>query len=70
MYEKTVWVNRVTPVNAENLNKIEEGVEQLDTLQTALTGYIKGIVILTRQEYDALPVTKNTDRYLYLISNN
>lgn len=26
-YEPTVWVDGVTPVNAENLNKLEAGVQ-------------------------------------------
>lgn len=26
-YQKTVWVNGVTPLNAENMNKIEQGIE-------------------------------------------
>ena len=30
-YNKTVWVNNTTPVNADNMNKIENQLETLDT---------------------------------------
>lgn len=32
-YEKTNWVNDETPLNAENMNKIEQGIENLQILQ-------------------------------------
>lgn len=28
-YKKTIWINDVTPVNATNLNNIEEGIEKV-----------------------------------------
>lgn len=30
-YQKTVWVNNVTPLNAKNMNNIENGIEALAT---------------------------------------
>lgn len=30
-YTPTKWVDGTTPVNAQNMNKIEEGIRQLDT---------------------------------------
>lgn len=32
-YEKTNWVNDETPLNAENMNNIEQGIENLQILQ-------------------------------------
>lgn len=29
-YQKTIWENKKTPINAENLNKIENELEKLD----------------------------------------
>jgi len=41
MYNKTNWVNQITPVNAENLNKIENGIYQnaldITTIQNMIT---------------------------------
>jgi hypothetical protein len=31
-YIPTIWVNEVTPVNAENLNKIEQGLATMSEL--------------------------------------
>ena len=39
-YEKTNWINGVTPTSAENLNKIEDELENLD-LNKAWTTYDK-----------------------------
>ena len=30
-YTKTAWVNNTTPINATNLNHIEDGIEDVDT---------------------------------------
>lgn len=30
LYEKRVWVNNVTPLNEENMNHIEDGIETID----------------------------------------
>lgn len=36
-YTKTNWVNGTTPINATNLNHIEDGIEAVDTTTTMLT---------------------------------
>lgn len=30
-YQKTSWINNITPINADNLNNIENGIESNDT---------------------------------------
>lgn len=30
-YNKTVWVNNETPINTDNLNNIEDGIEDVDS---------------------------------------
>lgn len=30
MYNKTTWINGITPLNASNMNKIEDGIKQID----------------------------------------
>jgi hypothetical protein len=39
MYNKTTWVDGVTPANADNMNKIEDGVKDLDTKVGTLITY-------------------------------
>lgn len=36
-YLKTTWVDKVTPLSAENLNKIEDGIDQLYTVKADKT---------------------------------
>lgn len=36
-YEKTHWVNEETPLNAENLNKIEDGIEAVQVDARVIT---------------------------------
>lgn len=40
-YEKTNWVNGETPINAENLNKMEQGIE--DAAKTG--GILEGTIV-------------------------
>lgn len=65
-YEKTNWQNGVTPVNAQNMNHIEDGIAANDTAiaqannritQTnnnvvALSGKLPTIMLLDTQEED------------------
>lgn len=41
-YEKTNWVNGETPISAENLNKMEEGIVEASQTGGILTGSIVG----------------------------
>ena len=36
-YTKTQWVNEETPLNSDNLNKIEDGIELEDTDYNSIT---------------------------------
>jgi hypothetical protein len=38
-YEKTNWIHKVTPLNVENLNKIEKGIKDLSMDDYILTEY-------------------------------
>lgn len=40
-YEKTEWQNGVTPLSADNMNHIEEGIYQLNQSLTTKTGTIQ-----------------------------
>ena len=37
-YEKKVWVDKVTPLSAANMNNIEEGIANLDRVMGTYTG--------------------------------
>ena len=64
-------------LNTSLTTKIEEidlkaNISDLETTNTQLAqitnnGQIKGFVVLTQAEYDALPSTKKTDGIAYLI---
>lgn len=41
-YEKTNWVDGETPINAENLNKMEEGIEEAGKTGGILNGTVVG----------------------------
>ena len=45
-YEKTVWVDKSTPVNAANLNKIEDALSQVDSEVISLDGRVAGLEAL------------------------
>lgn len=42
-YEKTIWVDKTTPVNAANLNKIENALKQVDTEALDLATRVEGL---------------------------
>lgn len=42
-YEKTTWVDKTTPVNAANLNKIENALKQVDTEALDLATRVGGL---------------------------
>lgn len=42
-YTPTTWIDGETPVNAENLNRLEEGVANADEKATAAVKTVKGI---------------------------
>lgn len=42
IYQKTTWVNNETPMNANNLNNIENGIENIvNNMLVGNTGYLK-----------------------------
>jgi hypothetical protein len=52
-YSKTNWTDAVTPVSATNLNKIEQGITDIDTLRKYLTAGGTGTVItVTAAHFD------------------
>ena len=55
-YDKTIWVNDLTPLNASNLNHIEDGIEQATE---AIAGYVQDIssvplVSISSQDWEAM----------------
>lgn len=42
-YNKTVWVNEKTPLNAENLNNIEAGIESNESKIEANTSLLQAL---------------------------
>lgn len=53
-YSKTTWVQEETPLNAANMNHIEEGIETADTnASSALTATAK-IADVSKTEIDLL----------------
>lgn len=57
-YNKTLWVDDVTDVNAKNLNNIEEGVKTLDTELVEIKNSVdaKASKVHTHAEIEALEV--------------
>lgn len=49
-YTKTVWVNNTTPLNADNMNNIESGVE---TANTDIEEILDGTKIVKKAEQDS-----------------
>lgn len=83
-YNKTTWINDETPLNAENMNKIESGIEQnandIDELKQSsgkqlyqhniiVKGFSVGKVYLDIITDNATPITKLTDIASWLYNN-
>lgn len=49
-YTKTNWINNQTPLNAENMNKIENQLSILDTTKVHINSDPVSILELTEQE--------------------
>ena len=71
MYKKTVWENNVTPLNSDNMNKIEDELEsqsiKLDTIPDDIANELKDVSHFkgTIDSVEKLPIenVKNGDMY-------
>ena len=67
-YTPTVWVDGVTPVDAQNMNKIEEGIRQLDENKldaNKLSEAVNDALTQAKEsgEFDGYTPVKGTDYY-------
>ena len=62
-YTKTTWVNGETPINADNLNNIEGGIKDNETLISNITGTILWKNPHPTDNFQAQTVELNSDDY-------
>lgn len=62
-YVKTTWVNGVTPINSNNLNNIENGIETNETSINGLIGTILWTNPSPNSDFDLQSITLNSNDY-------
>jgi hypothetical protein len=69
-YNKTVWVNEETPLNAENLNNIEAGIESNESKIEANTSLLQALQTdLNEHKIDSVDKLNNVASNISTLSN-